>query len=297
MAVTRLLAAVLVTCLTAGVAQAAPAVVWLPQEPRAIPETTSASRDAPVLEWAYGPRAQASVGHAFGIAAWDNRQTRLGVTALLALEDGSAHAAFPTEFLRHRLEVSLAWLLPRLARTWLPPHAQLELALRLGHDGPSGRMVGPDAIRADDLPFGAGGGYLAVDAAARIPTGPAWTWTPRLGLRLYTNVFPWLFSQTASNAVADGLREGALVAVTAEIGGRYRWKPKVNPMFSLFGQWLAAHDASAHDARFARLLAGLALKGRAGELTPFVSLDIGNGMGVLVNRDQLRLSAGVRHAF
>jgi len=297
MAVMRLLWVLLAALLWVGSADAAPGVVWLPGAARSISEQESASRDAPVLEWAYGPRAQASLGHALGLAAWDGQYTRLGLTALLALEDGTEHKAFPTEFLRHRIEVSLAWLLPQLARTRLPPRSVFEVALRLGHDGPTGRLLGPDPIRADDLPFGAGGGYLAIDGAARLYRLSKWTWTPRVSLRLYTNALPWLFSKTASNALADSLHEGALWAASAEVSGRFHWQPRINPVFSLFAQWLVGHDASARDARFARLLAGLALRGRASELTPFVSLDVGNGMGVLVNREQVRLSVGVRHAF
>jgi hypothetical protein len=57
---------------------------WLPAEARAIPREQSASRDAPVVELAYGPRWMLS----FGIerALWRSGGWRFGFSLLVAGE-------------------------------------------------------------------------------------------------------------------------------------------------------------------------------------------------------------------
>lgn len=297
MALMRLCLPLLLALLWSAAAQAQPGALWLPGSPRAIAETDSASRDAPVLAWSYGPRAQASLGQALGLVAWDARRVRLGVSALLALEDANVHAAFPTEHLRHRLELSLAWLMPRLARAHLPLRSQAEMALTVGHDGPTGRMDSPDPIRPDDVPFGAGGNFVGLDLALRVPWGARTTASARVGARLYANAFALIAGRSASSMVADALHEGALCAATLDLSARYRWRPGAEPLIAVFGQWLVAHDASARDPRYLRALAGLGLPGKVGEWMPFGAVELGNGQGLLVNRQQLALSLGVRHAF
>src|SRR5262249_26339970 len=110
---------------------------WLPGPARAIARTTSASRDAAVLEYADGPRAQASLGAEPGLlevvdgpAAW-----RLGIYAMACLENGTNPRAFPpSELWRGLVGASFALELPRLARHWLAPFADLELAVVVGHE-------------------------------------------------------------------------------------------------------------------------------------------------------------------
>ena len=71
--------------------------VWLPGPARAIPRSTSASRDTPVFELAYGPRAQGSIGAEPGLLELrgPGAALRFGMYAMIALENGTGRAVFP----------------------------------------------------------------------------------------------------------------------------------------------------------------------------------------------------------
>jgi hypothetical protein len=300
---TFVLAAALAQAGLWGPAAARADVTWLPGADRALPRSTSASRDAPVLEYAYGPRAQASIGAEPGLLEVRRPAStlRIGFFALVGLEDSMSRRVFPPgELWRGLVGASVALELPSLARAWLVAGGDLEIGLLVGLErdkasaasSPSLSPPGPLAI-----PFGGGGAYLAPDVAVRLPVGRAVTITMRLQDRVYFNELPLLVgARVASDAVADGLREGLLNAPGADLIVRWRVAAWALPELSIFGEHLFAHDAFVPDGQFLRVLAGVVLPGRVGELEPFVSFDGGNGKGLLIQERALRLSAGVRYA-
>src|SRR4051812_13315972 len=81
---------------------------WLPGPSRAISVADSASPDAPVTSYAYGPRAQASLGGDVALFRVLARTYtfRLGGSALLAFDDAERHAALPGETVRDAFELS-----------------------------------------------------------------------------------------------------------------------------------------------------------------------------------------------
>ncbi len=281
---------------------AASGTTWLPGPDRALPRTTSASRDAPVLEYAYGPRAQASIGAEPGLLQVRGPATtlRLGFYAMVGLENATSDRAFPPgELWRGLVGASFALELPRLARAWLVPGSDMEIALVVGHESDhassgSSSMLPPPGPFA--IPFGGGGDYLAPDIAVQLMAGPSVTVTVRLEDRIYFNELPLIAgSRVASDVIADDLHEGLLNAPGADLVLRWHATRWAEPQLAFFGEHLFAHDPVVPDGQFFRAMAGVVLAGRVGELEPFVSFDGGNGKGLLVQERALRLSAGVRY--
>jgi hypothetical protein len=276
-------------------------VVWLP-EPRAISRASSASRDTPVLEYAYGPRAQASIGVEAGVVAVGQRDvvTRYSLYAMVALENATETKFFPpNELWRGLIGVSVAVELPRLAGSWLGPGTDLELALVVGHESDhetGNSVVDLGTPLQTTLPFGAGGDFVAPDLAVSLPAGPL-RFVVRLVDRIYFNAFPLLAgARTASDAIADDLHEGLANAAGADLIARWRLAPWFQPQLALYAEHLFARDPVVEDGGFFRAMLGAALPGKMGELVPFGSFDAGNGKGLLVERRELRLSFGVRYA-
>ena len=79
---------------------------WLPGSSRAISPADSASPDAPVTSYAYGPRAHASLGGDLALFSAPARAYtfRLGGSALLAFDDAERHALSPGEALQSAFE-------------------------------------------------------------------------------------------------------------------------------------------------------------------------------------------------
>jgi hypothetical protein len=272
---------------------------WLAGPSRAISSADSASPDAPVTSYAYGPRAQGSVGGdlAFLRARTPTLEFRLGGSALVAFEDATRHAVLPGETMRTSFELSAAWALSSLAERWLGPGKELELSLALGRRSalPMTDFALSDHYHSDDVPFGAGGDYLGADVAFRAPLGARFVEFSRLGFRAYTNAFPDLFgAHVASDYVADGLREGAECQAWLELGLRFRASTWAEPLARVYLDLIEPHDDSAKPLALARLLLGVALRGQSLELTPFTAFEAGHGEGILVNRTELRWSGGVR---
>ena len=276
-------------------------VVWLPP-PRAISRTTSASRDAPVLEYAYGPRAQASIGAEAGVIALAHPDfvTRFGFYAMAALENATEAKFFPpNELWRGLVGVSAATELPRLARAWFGPGSDLEVALVVGHESDhetANSVVDLGTPDPRTIPFGGGGDFVAPDVAVSLPAG-AFRFVIRLEDRIYFNAFPLLFgARTASDAVASDLHEGLAHAAGADLIVRWYLASWLQPQLAIFGEHLFARDPFVDDGGFFRAMLGAVLPGKMGELEPFGSFDAGNGKGLLVERRELRLSFGVRYA-
>jgi len=272
---------------------------WLTGPSRAISCADSASPDAPVTSYAYGPRAQATLGGdlAFYRQVQQNSGFRLGGSALLAFEDAARHAAVPSETLRSAFELSLAWSWADFAARALGPHRELEWTIALGRHSalPMTDFTLGDRYHADDVPFGAGGGYLATDLALRSPFADRGSAFFRLGARAYTNLAPDLVgAHEASDFIADSLHEGAKYQAFLELGLRYSASPRLEPVVRLYFDLIAPHDDQAKVLALARLLVGAALPGQSWELTPFTALEAGRGEGIMVNRSELRWSGGVR---
>lgn len=272
---------------------------WLSAPSRAISVADSASPDAPVTAYEYGPRARASLGGDWAIFSTRSRDTsfRLGGSALISFEDATDHAFAPSQALRTAFELSAAWAFTNFAARSLGRGRTLELALAVGKHTtePVHDFTLPDRYHADDVPFGAGGGYLSAETAFFQPLGDRWEQFSRLGFRAYTNAFPDLVgARVASDAVADDLHEGAEYQAFCELGLRVHALPRLEPLARLYFDVIAPHDDSAKPLVLARLLVGAAVPGSVFELTPFTAVEVGHGEGIVVNRTELRWSGGVR---
>ncbi len=287
--------AALVTLLPASIAHAE----WLSGPSRAISIADSASPDAPVSSYAFGPRAAASVGGDLALLTLHGRTAalRLGGSALVAFEDADRRVVLPGETLRTSFELSSAWAFTDFAASSLGLGKDLELTLALGRHSalPMTDFTLGDTFHSDDVPFGAGGYYLGLDGAFSAPLGCRFVEFSRLGFRLYTNGFPDLFgAHEASDTVADSLHEGAEYQAWFEVGLRFHATDWGEPLARLYLDLIEPHDDSAKTLALARLLLGVALPGRSFELTPFTAFEAGHGEGILVNRTELRSREGVR---
>jgi hypothetical protein len=276
---------------------------WLPGADRAIPRTTSASRDTPLLEYAYGPRAQASIGAEPGIVELRGKNTafRFGLYAMIGLENATSDRVFPPgELWRGLVGATFGLELPTVARAWLVPGSDLEIGLIVGHESDHASVASSSTLAPPGplaIPFGGGGDFLAPDIAVRLPAGPSFTITMRLQDRIYFNELPLLVgARVASDTIADSVHEGLANAPGADLIVRWRACRWAEPQLALFGEHLFAHDAFVQDGEFFRAMAGVVLPGRVGELEPFASFDGGNGKGLLVQERELRLSVGIRYA-
>jgi hypothetical protein len=219
---------------------------------------------------------------------------------MVCLENDSKRRLFPpSELWRGLLGGSIAVELPRAARAWLPPGSAFELALVVGHESDHATLPASIArLKAHDITFGGGGNFIAPDVAVRMPVGHDVYITLRLRDRIYFNELPLLAgSRATSDAVANDLLEGLANAPGADVVVRWHATAWAQPQLALFGEHLFPHNPSAREGDFFRATCGVALPGHFGELEPFASFDAGNGKGLLVNRREDRLSAGVRYAF
>lgn len=268
---------------------------FLPADARAIPRSTSASRDAPVVEIAYGPRAYGSLGFAHGALSKDS--WRLGVYAVVAYENDTSSSALPKWVLARDFEgLTSAWAMPETAKRWFGPESMLELALAVGRERAhqdAGATV--DAYRTTDIPFGGGGWSVAPDVAVRLAVSKNVKLVSRIGDRIFVNAFPlWLGQREASNVVASYLEEGLVHEPWTELVLSWHAGSLATPIVAVHAEGMVAHDDSARDGVLVRGVLGLALPGAAGTLMPFASGEAGNGKGLFINRRELRLSVGVR---
>jgi hypothetical protein len=259
-------------------AEDAPAPLgWLPGAARAVPRSSSASRDTPVFEYAYGPRAQGSLGGEIGLFGTRGRSVsfRLGGYAMIALENVNETQPFPREYWRGLVGLSASLSLDALARATLGRRSAAELTLVLGHES-SHRTDQPSPF--DTLTFAARGqlNFASLDAAARFPIGGWGEAEIRLTERLFVGS---IFTHAPS----------------FDLDLRWRALTWLQPTAALFGEHFFAGEAVADDCYFARARLGAALPGRLGELMPFVSGDTGCGKGLLVTRRESHVGFGFRY--
>ncbi|MBI5607739.1 MAG: hypothetical protein HY902_02545 [Deltaproteobacteria bacterium] len=267
---------------------------WLPAPPPTA-ESASASRDTPAFELAYGPRSQASLGARLPIVQRGRRDrfAAFGVHALGAFENASDFIALPLEVLRAVYGMDGRWLWRRGPDTW---------ALGLGWGREQARTLGeavlPDRPRPSDIAFGGGGTWLATLAEWQHRT-PRWQSTVMLETRWHLAGLAARLPWTGPVADVLGGMAGDGLAWAQSCGVVLRWRPGATwqPLVSVHGDLQVPVDEFARTGWFARALLAASRPSQLGETMPFISLDAGNGKGYLINRREIRLSLGVRHAF
>jgi hypothetical protein len=272
---------------------------WLTTPSREISIGDSASPDAPVTSYAYGPRARASLGGDLAVLSVPRERSiwRFGGMALIAFEDVDDHDPLPGEAVRSAWEASVAYAVEDFARSALGPGHTFEVALGLGRrsayavDG----FVLDDPYQPDDVPFGAGGLYLGTDAALGSALGARFTTFARLGLRGYASGFADAAGTSEiGNFLADASQQGAKWQGSFELGLRFAAAPRLEPLARLYWEVIEPHDDSAKTLWLGRLLLGVGLPSEHWEASPFIDIEAGHGSGIAVNRTELRLGTGVR---
>jgi hypothetical protein len=250
---------------------------WLPGAARAVPRSSSASRDTPTFEYAYGPRAQGSLGGEIGLFGTRGRSVsfRVGGYAMIALENVDETQPFPREYWRGLIGLSGSLSLDAFARAAFGPRSAAEITLVLGHES-SHRTDQPSPF--DTLTFATRDqlNFASLDAGARFPLGSWGEAQIRFTERLFVGSD---FSHAPS----------------FDLDLRWRALTWLEPTLALFGEHFFASAAVADDCPFARALLGVALPGYIGELMPFVSADTGCGKGLLVTRRESNVSWGFRY--
>jgi hypothetical protein len=289
----KLFALVCIGLVTCAAAPAMAETTWFERDARAVPLGLSASRDAPVFELAYGPRAYGSLGIAPAIvrSGKKNDGLRLGFSGVFAWESDDESGAHSLLY-RDLETLSLALAKPDV----FAPGSTFELTTLLGHEGAhADRDAVLDGYRTSDIPFGAGGWFLGIDLGLRLRPSQRFSFVSRLGERLYVNAFPlWVGEREISDRAASALGEGTIHAPFFALEVRHRTTRSVHAVVSVWGEAFVAHDDSARDAVLLRALLGAAIPGKTWEFVPFLSGEAGNGKGYFVNRRELRTSLGLR---
>ncbi len=254
-----------------------PGFTWLPGGARVIPRTSSASRDTPVLEYAYGPRAQGSLGGEFGFLEqrWPLAALRLGMYGMITLENDQEKIVFPREYWRGHAGVSLAVASEALGRQWFGPGAVMEFAIVIGHESDH-RTDKPNPLDTFEYALYGQMNFLTHDMALKLPMGSVGEMRTRLSEKLLVGS-----AYSHSPSLDLELRFFAL--------------PWLQPVLSMFGEHYFA-GSEPQDCYFARALTGIAFVGKFGELTPFASFDAGCGKGLLYERREGHVSGGFRYA-
>ncbi len=267
---------------------------FLPELPRAITRTDTASRDAPVVELAYDGRAHAALGGELGLWRWQPRgwQVRWLAGALIAADNAQSRGPVPMELGRWQFGGAIAVQLPGAdtASAW-------EFAVGLWRQ--QARTVGdfrlPDAFKADAIAFGGSGYVVEFDLALRRMLGPLHA-TARVSDRVHVPGFALLFGQRVwADAVGDALADNLSHQPSIDLTLRWPIAPGWQPVWALHGELFVPLDSFVTTRGYLRSWLGVALPGPRGELVPFAVLDVGAGAGLLINRDELRLGLGVRY--
>jgi hypothetical protein len=273
---------------------------WFRGSSRAIALGDSASPDAPVTSYAYGPRSSASLGLDSAIFRNANRDFRLGISALMMLENHDSRSILPSESLRSAWAFGAAWTygvpLSSNARNLAQHRRTFELGVGIGQQAVRriGNYTFKDRYRVDDVPFGAGGYFLSLDAGTSLPWFGRFIVTTKLGIKLYTNVFPEMVSASeASDHVADAAREGSRLKTHGEIGVRIHATNCIEPVMQLYLEAIDPHDDQAKPRILARVLSGIDLLSDT-HVMLYLDAQAGHGAGLAVNRTELRFGLGVR---
>ena len=268
---------------------------FLPDLPRAVTRTETASRDAPVIELGYDGRAHFALGGEMAIWRWQPRdwEVRWLVGALIAADNAQSRLPWPTELGR--------WLAGGAIAVQLPVGADAErkVEIAVGLYRQQARAIGdfrlPDALKSDAIAFGGSGYVIDFDLATQRRLGPLLL-TARLNDRVHLPGFALLFGQRAwADVLGDALADNLSHQPSVDLTARWPISPHWPPVWALHGELLVPLDSYVTTRGYVRSFLGVALPGRRGELMPFAAIDVGAGPGLLVNRQELRLALGVRY--
>jgi hypothetical protein len=262
----------------------------MPGNSREIVRTDSASRDAAVSGLVFAPRVAAKGAADFALAKIEagGVAVRPGFFAFFELEHAEQGLSGPLPLpgegkglmlWRGMFGLSLMLSAERLAHAWLGPHGAIEWGATIGHE--SDHVTGAsfdDAPDPGDIPDGGGGNFVLYELAMRAP--------------VVDRVDAWW--RVEDRAYFAG---PILHAPGAEAGVKWHLGPHFEPLLSLFAESLLVDkESGARDGGFLGVLAGIAAPGVAGEVLPYVAVDVGNGKGLLINRREAVTSIGVRYA-
>jgi hypothetical protein len=269
-------------------------VAWLVGSTREIERSTSANRDAPNSALVFASRVRAMAAVDLGIAdlPLGGVHLRPGFSAFFELEHAETGVRGPLPLpglgngpmlWRGQYALSLALSARALAKRWLGPRGALEITWSLGHE--SDHVTGAsfdDAPNPGDIPNGGGGEFAIYELAAKTSVATHGELTLRVMDRAY-------FRGPIRHA--PGLELDLALRRWASPGAA------VVPVLSLYGEALVVdHGLGLRDGGFFSALAGLSLEGRRGRAMPFVSIDCGNGKGLLINRRDVHATIGLRYS-
>jgi len=273
------------------------ALVVLPGASQEISHSLSASRDTALLSYQLTPYSVLTGAGDVGLAGYETPQlgVRLGFFGLLELESArpfdphSASVAFlpgaGVDYWRGADGFQLAVAPRALGQRLFGEGGLVEATAGLRHESDhhtasNGGGSSTDYSRVPQL-----GNFVLLDLAARIPRGPF-----ELTLRAQSKVFA---GGPRNYRIGPGF-DAVLVA---------RVWPRAWLFSSLFGEWLVGNWIALEGDRFRvpddrtlRLLAGVLLPGRVGNIQIFTSVSVGNGKGLQVLKQELLWGGGIRLA-
>lgn len=264
------------------------AFVWLPGPAREIPTTTSASRDAPVSAMAYGPRVRGDLAGEFGLFLLRGAalEFRFGLRGMIEIEHQDAGLRGPPVpglgkgpmLWRGLYGGSFSFSLPRIGRAF-GARGAFELTAFVGHESDHATDISHPITPPGAIEDGGGGNFVGGDVAARFSLVTSIELSVRAQDRHY---------------IAGAIKNAPGLDVVV----RWRALPEVQPIVAVFGEELFVDHArnEATNGHLVTALLGIAFPGRAGEVTPFASIEQGNAKGLLIDRRELRLSLGIRYA-
>ncbi len=268
---------------------------FLPDLPRAITRTDTASREAPVVEVSWDARPHAVLGGEMALWRWqpERWQVRWLVGAMMATDNAQSRLSAPTELARWWFGSAVVVQFPQSSD---PDHA-LEFAVGLYRQ--QARTLGdfrlPDAFHSDAIAFGGGGYIVDLDLAALRRVGPFLA-TVRLNDRVHLPGLALLVGQRSwADVLGDTLSDNLSHQPNLDLTMRWPISPRWQPVWAVHGELLVPLDSYVTTRGYVRSHLGVALPGQHGELLPFVAIDVGAGPGLLVNRDEFRLALGVRY--
>ncbi len=269
---------------------------WLVGLPTDATRVDLASRDVPTTQLDFDGRAHGAIGGSLVIwqrdavlNPWWEMQWQ--VFALAAADNGTSRGPWPTELARWQAGTRL-WLRSpefRHARLQFDVGALRQVATTLGS------YTLPESPPTNGIAFGGGGYVLDLGVGADGARGPI-----RVNFRIGDRVHlpGWLalvgqrnWADVTGDALGDNLLHQFQLDGTLSVVAWPHWQP----IFALHGDLLIPLDASSQLNFGSRYLLGVLHPLERGAILPFVSLDVGAGPGLLVNRNELRLGLGVRY--
>ncbi len=266
-----------------------------PPAPRQIDRGLLAARDIPAVEYSYGPRATLSAGGETGLWRWRfaAANARLSVFGLLSVDNATSPGAMPQELLR--AVFGATWALG-----WRDASRRVDWEFAIGLFRLIARTIADyDAqplATATGIPVGGGGTYLAVEGAWRRTWPGGWTTTVRAGKHIYLAGILRLASEASGSAVGNYTADALLQAPHTDLALSVPLVPRWRLHTALRAEWWWPADDSARGSGLVRVVAGPVRQAQTGDWMPFVAAEAGGGAGYLINRREVRLMVGVRHA-